>query len=259
MSVILKDSYKVLCTYKYYIFKKLVGNRLVGNRKKKIEASINEIGYVPVPIIINEKNEVIDGQGRLSVCEERNLPIYYMVVAGLGLKDCVAMNANSTRWSQDDFINSFSELGDRNYIILKSFLERYKKKLTLDVITYSLSEITGYRECIKNGTFKVKQRCLEDADDLCRYLIDTTQDVQIPGRKGNLEIALAWCYRNKDIDNDCLKKVVREKSHTFKSYSSVSDWLKAIEEIYNFKRSSANRRKIHAMWELDESRKGRDE
>ena len=257
MTVILKDSYKVMRTKEYSIFKDLLGNRGIGKRKKKIETSIDEIGYIPVPIVVNEKYEVIDGQGRLSVCKERCLPVYYMVIPGLGLKECVAMNANSTKWSQEDFIHSFTQLGNSNYIILKSFMSRYKNDLSLDVITFALCETVSCRAEIKNGDFKVKQRCMEDADDLCRFVIDTTKDIDFPGYKNGLQCALAWCFRNEEIDNEYLKKVVREKAYIFKSYSKISDWLKAIEEIYNFKRSTSNRRKIYAMWELSVEAKRR--
>lgn len=257
MNVILKDSYKVMRTKEYSIFRDLLGNRDVDERKKKIEKSINEIGYIPVPIVVNEKNEVIDGQGRLAVCKEQCLPVYYMVIPGLGLKECVEMNANSSNWKQKDFIHSFTQLGNNNYIILESFISRYKNDLSLDAITYALCDAVSCRQDIRGGTFKIKQRCMEDADDLCRFVADTTKGIDFPGYKNGLQCALAWCFRNKEIDNEYLKKVVREKAYLFKSYSKIADWLKAIEEIYNFKRGASNRRKIYAMWELSVEEKKR--
>lgn len=53
-------------TNNYDQFKRLVGNREVNpKRVKTIKKSVEEIGYIPNPIIVNENMEVIDGQGRL--------------------------------------------------------------------------------------------------------------------------------------------------------------------------------------------------
>ena len=57
---------EIFRTNKYEIFKQLKGNREVSPKRiSKIINSIKEVGYIINPIIVNEKMEVIDGQGRL--------------------------------------------------------------------------------------------------------------------------------------------------------------------------------------------------
>ena len=70
-------SYKVVkSTTKYKIFKKLLANREVTQtRVNNIIDSIQRVGYVTSPIIVNEKMEIIDGQGRLEALQELNLPV----------------------------------------------------------------------------------------------------------------------------------------------------------------------------------------
>ncbi|WP_299997811.1 ParB N-terminal domain-containing protein, partial [uncultured Clostridium sp.] len=63
-------------TKDYLIFKKLEGNRPVVNRRvNKIIASIQNVGYITSPLIVNEKMEVIDGQGRLEALEQLKMPV----------------------------------------------------------------------------------------------------------------------------------------------------------------------------------------
>ena len=57
---------EILRTNKYEIFKELKGNREISPlRITKIINSIKNVGYIINPIIVNEKMEIIDGQGRL--------------------------------------------------------------------------------------------------------------------------------------------------------------------------------------------------
>lgn len=62
-----KKTTNVYETTNYSKFKKMLDNREVSpNRVQKIVKSIDQVGYVMSPIIVNEKMEVIDGQGRLA-------------------------------------------------------------------------------------------------------------------------------------------------------------------------------------------------
>ena len=80
-------------TTDYDSFKRVLGNRKVlEDRVSKILASFDKIGYIPVPIIVNEKYEVIDGQGRLEACKRRGLPVNFIIRPGLKIEDCIVMN-----------------------------------------------------------------------------------------------------------------------------------------------------------------------
>lgn len=71
----MEGNYKVYVTDKYSIFRRLSGNRDVKEaRVKKIMRSIEKVGYIPNPIIVNENMEVVDGQGRLEAVKRLGLP-----------------------------------------------------------------------------------------------------------------------------------------------------------------------------------------
>lgn len=76
----------VYLTTNYDQFRVLDGNRAVtATRVNKIKKSIQTVGYIPNPIIINENYEVIDGQGRLQACRELQEPIAFIKVPGIGI------------------------------------------------------------------------------------------------------------------------------------------------------------------------------
>lgn len=88
-------AYNVYVTKDYSIFKRLVGNRdIPESRISKIVESIQTIGWVHNPIIVNEKMEVIDGQGRLTALQRLKMPIEYIIAEGAGNKECIYMNMN---------------------------------------------------------------------------------------------------------------------------------------------------------------------
>ena len=66
-------------TTDYDIFKQLLGNREINyNHVRRLIKSMQE-EYLIVPIQVNEKMEVIDGQHRIAACKELGFPIYYMI------------------------------------------------------------------------------------------------------------------------------------------------------------------------------------
>ncbi len=116
----------IYSTRNYEIFHRLCGNReVVDNRKNIIKQSIIENGYIRNPIVVNEKMEIIDGQGRLEALKELGLPVEYVISKGAGQKECVALNANQKNWKTYDYIKSFAEMNVPEYVFLKTACETF--------------------------------------------------------------------------------------------------------------------------------------
>ena len=120
-----ETAYNVYVTKDYSIFKRLVGNRdIPETRISKIVESIQTIGWIHNPIIVNEKMEVIDGQGRLTALQRLKMPVEYIVAEGAGNKECIYMNMNMVNWKLPDFIKSYAEQGNENYQRLLGLMEK---------------------------------------------------------------------------------------------------------------------------------------
>lgn len=80
-------------TNDYGVFYRLEDNRSVTeSRKNQLIASFSA-GEVMCPIIVNEKMEIIDGQGRFEARKALELPIYYIIDPGKNINDCRRMNS----------------------------------------------------------------------------------------------------------------------------------------------------------------------
>jgi ParB-like chromosome segregation protein Spo0J len=76
----IESEYKIYKTKEYNKFKILKGNRTIPrNRVEKIKQSIEEVGCIINPIIVNENYEIIDGQGRFTALQESDKDIYYII------------------------------------------------------------------------------------------------------------------------------------------------------------------------------------
>ena len=119
---------EVFKTNDYSKFTKLNGNRRVDEaRVLKIISSIEKVGYITSPIIVNEKMEVIDGQGRLEALKRLELPVEYIIQQGIGIEECIAMNIHQVNWKDRDYIESYANRGFESYRFLKELLDKYKE------------------------------------------------------------------------------------------------------------------------------------
>ena len=110
IKMVSKADYDVYKTTQYDLFKFHEENR--GIEKKRTEAikeSIESVGYIRNPIIVNEKMEIMDGQGRFSVLKSMNMPIEFIVEPGIGPDEFRALNMRQTNWTARDFIESYSK------------------------------------------------------------------------------------------------------------------------------------------------------
>ena len=80
----------------YGQFKYIKGNReLVEAHVRKLSDQISKKDF-QIPIIVNEKMEVCEGQHRLEAYKSLGMPITYMIIAGLEIQDIIKLNLTFT-------------------------------------------------------------------------------------------------------------------------------------------------------------------
>ena len=104
-------------TFDYNKFTKMPGNRDVKDKSMQdIDLSMNTVGQIADPVIVNEYFQICEGQHRFDIWVVRNLPIYYCIIPGLRLEHCMALNTCGGKWTNDDRINSFATENTEIYI-----------------------------------------------------------------------------------------------------------------------------------------------
>ena len=132
----------ILKTHDYTIFKKLNGNRDVDEKRVKgLMKSIEKIGWISNPIIVNRKMEVIDGQGRLEALRRLGLPVEYHIVDNANLDNCRTMNSNNTAWKTNDYIKSFADSGNKDFQRIQYLMNYFD--ITLDILMMAAGKTDG--------------------------------------------------------------------------------------------------------------------
>lgn len=230
-------------TNDYNGFKRLLGNREVNpKRVKQIKKSIEDIGYITNPIVVNERMEVIDGQGRLQALKELGKPVEYIVIKGIGIKECLYMNINQEKWSILDYVKSYAEMGNPNYKKLLEIMELYPI-YKLNIIGSAIKGLNMISTAIlKRGDFEISQEEYEQGiiklNFLNRYI---PYFKKLPGKLSNFGQAIIYIIQMDGIDTDRLFDVISYNPRELTPWSDLGTCIQSIEELYNKNLGGKNR------------------
>lgn len=195
----------------YDMFKRLDGNRpVLAHRATKIKNSITKNGYIFNPIVVNEKMEIIDGQGRFEVLTSMNKPIDYVIAEGAGLEQCIALNASGTIWTLIDYINSYCEMGNESYIRMRQLIDEFPEISLPPKIMLITGRPAVPNEIIKKGTVVVTEKLAENARNDLAFASRFIQTLKrVKGTPNHYIYALVFachCGANKDRLQDVMER-----------------------------------------------------
>lgn len=116
-------------TTDYEQFITLRGNRAISTHHVAQLIKSFQKHYLFSPIMINEQNEVIDGQHRLTAAKELGLPVFYMVNRGYGLDQVKMMNKHASNWTKQQYLDCYADLKYPEYVKFRNFLNQYPEFL----------------------------------------------------------------------------------------------------------------------------------
>ena len=232
------EAYKVYTTKDYSIFKRLVGNRdIPETRISKIVESIQTIGWVRNPIIVNENMEVIDGQGRLTALQRLKMPVEYIIAEGAGNKECIYMNMNMVNWKLPDFIKSYAEQGNENYQRLLSLMEKYAGG-NLDIISTAVYRVSKSKHRdIKQGTLQLTEEQAKAAIprlEFIKPILEKIDERKLPGSLVTLMQTLIYYFDYAELSE--VPSHVRVEKYIYNATPWVlnTDCEAEVENCYNY-------------------------
>lgn len=241
----------------YDEFEYLGGNRDITHAKKLLE-SITEHGFHNVPILVNENNEIIDGQGRFEALKILNLPVRYVVEKGADLEACRVLNMQQTNWGPLDYIKSYADDGNENYQRLYQLIHESNLSASrvIKIVDIDKSR-SGKRitERIRSGAFSIGEAEFENALAKLNYIKKFKGFIGKSNAKGNkgfiLEV-LSFCYDSPSIDNERLLEKFESFGDSYlKGIVTISDALVQVGNIYNAMiRSKEKKVDIVALYEM---------
>ena len=247
----LKNCEEVLDVYKTHdlsIFKKIRGNRPRNPQHvTRIKNSILKHGMLFRPILVNENYDVLDGQHRLEGAKETGTFIYYIILEGRGLGSVHVLNLNQNNWSQQDFLESYADMGMMDYKVLQNFAERHPEFtlgdcMSLCTNTYIAQkhnmDVNVSKRFFKEGTWKLLD--LEQAE------IDAAKLKEIEPyyknyNRSTFVSTMIDCFYNEEFEFPLFIQKLKVQPTSLVDCATKDQYLDLVEEIYNYK----NRNKIN--------------
>ena len=226
-------------TNNYSMFKNMLGNRELKDKNyRKLLKSMNEKQLI-IPVLVNEKFELIDGQHRYNACKTLGLPLYYYVIPGYEIEDVKRANLVSCNWGPDDYLNLHFQLNKQEYVNLKDIMKKNNLKVGQVLEMVSVLEGKDYARiklCFEDGTFEINnpmqiQKFLTDLADFKSLKEYTTS---------KFTKAFLKLYKYESYDHDHMKRKLKTLSHKLKKQTSLNEYISMlVNDIYAFGSSNA--------------------
>ena len=223
-------------TNDYNMFSFIDGNRNINEGQLTRLTKSIEDNYIPIPIVVNEKKQIIDGQHRYTVVKSLNKPVYYIEIEGLRLAEVHTLNTIAKNWSHDDYMNSYADKGIGAYIKYREFKNKYNFSHN-----DSLALLNGIRtggslwQQFKDGLLTITSynNAVNKADKIT--MIKEYYD----GYKRRAFIfAMMRVFNNKEYNHTEFLKKLSYQSTKLVDCTTAVEYLALIEEIYNYKRKN---------------------
>lgn len=227
---------QVYVTTDYDKFKFIGGNRSC-EHASKIRRSTETIGQLLIPIIVNAKYEVLDGQGRLTAWREMGLPIPYIITESATITAIREINNASTVWSTGNYIDSYADLGNDAYKVLRELTDKYAPRIPRKVVHAIASGRMSYSGAqeLRTGKFKLARE-VGDIESELDFLAKLGMPKAVRGRKETIYSVLAFCYESDEIHNAILCKQWELYSEMIGGVADTKMAAEEVEKIYNYKR-----------------------
>ena len=219
-------------------FETIRGNRNINQlHVSRLENNMTT-NLLVAPIIVNEKNEIIDGHHRYEVYKRNpELPIRYIVCKGYGLKEVQVLNQHSRTWQIADFLNGYVNFGNKNYIVLKNFVEEtgLNVGLALSVVNRheNQQELTIR---FKNGSYTVGDMAFAGKLALALRAFDGFEG----WKTNNFVKAFMQVFEHPRYDHEVMKQKLEYR--IVERQSKINDYIAHLCEIYNYRQTVKSNR-----------------
>jgi len=248
----------VQTTKDYARFKYLDGNReLKEGNIKAVQNQIAQHGQ-RIPIVVNERNEIIDGQHRLEACKRLGAPVKFIVDVGANIDHVISANIVGQKWSLMDYVNRYRIQGNQHYDRLYEFIVECRKHgISASAAMNILSNGKSYKGYYMYEDGKVRQHgssCkvkklyyvgddvklgyfrLNNAQEANKRLDAIVQFKHFAFYKKTFFInAILQVMRIEDFDVKRLRQAADTYPNRFVNEPDVEGFVRMFESVYNYR------------------------
>ena len=190
------------------------------------------------PILINEKNEVLDGQSRLKACRLLGIPVMYLLSYKTNIKDVILINTSQKSWVNLDYLKCFSHENHWNHLEYRK-ISKFQKEypLTFDICIFLLAGKflnSSSGKDIKEfqlGNFKVAD--LEKAQRQGARLLKIKAFAPRLVKVGKFARAFFKISNCEDFSYTTAYTQLEKNFSMFERATNQDDWNKVMVRVYN--------------------------
>jgi len=224
---------KVYQTYNYNLFTFVKGNREPNQAWINKLAEKMKAGFIDVPIVVNSKYQILDGQHRYFACMQLEKPITFYVSDDAEDLHVAHINADSKKFTTTNYMDFFAIRGNQHYKYVKYLAE--KKNLGTEVAILALSRrctrSSTMMEDFKAGYFKVVDfGWAEQFADHYNELID------LIGKKARTRVFLnvfLIFYKHPEFEFKRFLHAVKTNLGSIDKCTDRYSTIRTLEYIYN--------------------------
>ena len=225
--------------YDQFIF--MDDNRKINPTKvERLKKSMTKNGFIPVPIVVNNRNEVIDGQHRLEAAKSLNLALHYFSAGGMGIEETRVLNQNGTPWKNKEHLHTYmvreekeypDSYWDQPYHQFFHIQKTYKLHFQIILTLIGVHDFTVGSELFKEGRLKINNFSKLEKD--AKYL-HSMKDYHEWWRNRPFMAAMCVVMSQRIFNRDrWIRKVSLNRTKLYRC-TNKTDYIGRIEWVYNW-------------------------
>lgn len=221
-------------TTNYEMFQLLDFNRDV-TKTRKLELSMKKHGYInayPLHVVKeNGKLKIKGGHHRFSVAVKLGLPVAYVVCSDNA--SIHELEAATVKWDMDDYLTSFSRLGDADYIAVLKCKQRtgISTGMCVSMLGGEMAMSGNKRELFKSGEFTITDTTHAD---IVADLVMTLKKAGITWASDRLSVGtLSRIVSAGHADISRLKNKIKSNPSLIQKKVNFNQYMEMWEEVYN--------------------------
>jgi hypothetical protein len=236
----MKDSRKIgniFQTNNYSQFKIRTDNRPINQANVQKLVKSFEIMGQKIPIKVDSKMYVLDGQHRLKACAHLKIPVVFIVDdKAMTTSEIAQLQATSSKWNYADYAQSFAT--DENlvdYRLYRNFCSTYSEfPHSTAILMLGNQRAAGgnAHDIFISGRFKIKS--FSKAKEIAELLRKMSIYYKNYNRKGFVSSVIVM-MSHKDFSVERLFRKLPKRCKEIHDFSKTEDYLDTLQDIYNWK------------------------
>lgn len=229
-------------TNDYEMFKTLDGNRTVNKLHVSRLKESFKTAYLLSPILINQKNQIIDGQHRFEAAKTLGLPVNYIICNDYGLKEVQILNTNMKNWKKEDYLHAYCDLKNPEYLKFRNYMRRFTEFgiatceiMLIDRSNGKQGKIEGMR--CKFKYFEEGELEIPDYDYSCEIAEKIMQVKPYYDGFNRPTFVRAMCgvLKVADYNHTVFLQRLNSQPNVLQHCATVMQYRLMIEDIYNYR------------------------